>query len=339
MVAYLHLSGQWPPYSRFLVMGRLQTGVDIFFVISGFIMFVTSRDSSPGEFAARRLIRIVPVYWLLTIALAAVVLIQPQLFRTTVLSGTYLIKSLLFIPYANPGQSGTLVPLLVPGWTLNFEMFFYLIFTGLLFFNFRYRLALSLLVFGILCVAGDHAGVADAHSVPAFYGNPRIFEFWAGMLIGYFYLRRTLCMPRLVCVALIIAGFSLLVLNYEAFPPFYRSFGESSLSYLVPSAAIVLGVVGVDYSGGVRYHKIPALLGDASYSIYLGHIFLFGVARTWWARMHVERVDALHAILFALFGMAVCLLGSVLIYWIVERPMTRAFQSMYRRTIRTARSE
>ena len=114
MVAYLHLSSQWPPYSGFLELGRLQTGVDIFFVISGFIMSVTSRDSRPGEFAARRLIRIVPLYWLLTITLAAAVLIRPQFFRTTVMSGTYLIKSLLFIPYANPGQSGTLVPLLVP---------------------------------------------------------------------------------------------------------------------------------------------------------------------------------------------------------------------------------
>jgi exopolysaccharide production protein ExoZ len=297
------------------------------------------RQQSGRVRSAARLIRIVPVYWLLTITLAAMVLIRPQLFRTTVLSGTYLIKSLLFIPYANPGQSGALVPLLVPGWTLNFEMFFYLVFTGLLFFNFRYRLALSFLVFGILCMAGDHAGVSAAQSLPAFYGNPRIFEFWAGMLIGYFYLRRNLCIPRLVCVALITFGFSLLAVNYEAFPPFYRAIGESSLSYLVPSAAIVLGVVGVEYSGGVTYHRIPARLGDASYSIYLGHIFLFGVARNVWARMHVEQVDAFHAILFALFGMAFCLLRSVLIYWILERPMTRAFQSMYKRTIRTARSE
>ena len=172
-----------------------------------------------------------------------------------------------------------------------------------------------------------------------FTENPRIFEFWAGMLIGYFYLRGALCIPRLVCVALITLGFSLLAMNYDAFPALYRSIGESSLSYLVPSAAIVLGVVGVESSGGVTYHRIPALLGDASYSIYLGHIFLFGVARTVWAELHVERVDALHAILFAVFGMAFCLLGSVLIYGILERPITRAFQSMYKRIIRTTQSK
>jgi exopolysaccharide production protein ExoZ len=218
-------------------------------------------------------------------------------------------------------------------------MFFYLIFTGLLFVNFRYRLALGLLVFGTAFIIANHAGDSAARPVMAFYGNPRIFEFWAGMLIGYFYLRRTLSIPRLACVTLIIAGFLVLAMNYDAFPAFYRSVGESSLSYLVPSAAIVLGVVGLEYSGGVTYHKLPTLLGDASYSIYLGHIFLFGVARTLWAQLHVERVDALHAILFALFGMTWCLLGSVLIYRILERPITRALQSMYRRTILTARGE
>ena len=50
-------------------------------------------------------------------------------------------------------------------------MFFYLIYAGLLFFDFRYRLALSLLIFGILCMAGNHAGVSAAQSVPAFYGE------------------------------------------------------------------------------------------------------------------------------------------------------------------------
>ena len=331
MVAYLHLGGQMPHYSRFLVFGRLQMGVDIFFVISGFIMFVTSHDSRPGEFAVRRIIRIVPLYWLLTIALAAMALIGPQLFRSTVLSSAYLVKSLLFIPYANPGQDGNLFPLLVPGWTLNFEMFFYLVFTVVLFAKLRYRLALSLVVFSVVFVVGTRAELPATRSVFAFYGNPRLFEFWAGMLIGHFYARRTLSIPRVACFAMIIVGLLVLATNYQDLAPFYRPMGENALSYLVPSAAIVLGVVGLEYSGGVRYLKWPALLGDASYSIYLGHIFLLGVARTLWAHTRIDQVDPVHAILFALFGMAICLTGSVLIYWWLEKPMHEALKSVYKR--------
>jgi exopolysaccharide production protein ExoZ len=58
------------------------------------------------------------------LAVSALLLVKPDLFRTTELTAVFLIKSLLFIPYANPGHGGDFMPLLVPGWSLNLEMFF-----------------------------------------------------------------------------------------------------------------------------------------------------------------------------------------------------------------------
>jgi peptidoglycan/LPS O-acetylase OafA/YrhL len=337
MVAYLHLEIQLPQFTEFLSMrghldsGRLKSGVDIFFVISGFIMFVTSREIGPGEFAVRRIIRIVPLYWLLTCALALVLAVQPQLFRTTTLSAEFLIKSLLFIPYANPGQGGELAPLLVPGWTLNFEMFFYAIFTFVLFFRMRYRLLLSAVVFCIFLALGQFAASDVPHSLLAFYGSGQIFEFWLGMLIGQLYLQDRLRLPRYISVALIVAGFALLLVDYQSAPPMLRGLGNGVTGFLVPSAAIVLGVVALERDRAAGYHWLPALLGDASYSLYLGHIFFLGLARVIWPRLHLPDSGPLAAVAFAVFSLTIVLCGAVALYKFVEMPALDYLQSAYKR--------
>ena len=101
-------------------------GVDIFFVLSGFIIAMTT-DPSRGAwyFYRKRLIRIVPIYWLLTFGVVAIGIAAPTLLNSTEVSFEAVIKSLLFIAYERP--SGELQPLLFLGWTLNYEMFFYLI--------------------------------------------------------------------------------------------------------------------------------------------------------------------------------------------------------------------
>ena len=81
-----------------------QAGVDIFFVISGFIMWVTTHDrrTTPLQFLTNRIVRIVPLYWLLTLTVAAACLIAPSLFRGVVLAPEHVVKSLFFIPTSNP---------------------------------------------------------------------------------------------------------------------------------------------------------------------------------------------------------------------------------------------
>ena len=102
-------------------------GVDIFFVVSGFIMVVTTmkRDMAPGEFLLHRIARIVPVYWVVTILLFAIVMYGFKPVGIMRMQPDWLAKSLLFIPF---DRDGRVEPIISVGWTLNYEMFFYLLF-------------------------------------------------------------------------------------------------------------------------------------------------------------------------------------------------------------------
>ena len=100
---------------------RGNAGVDLFFVVSGFVMvYIASpqfgKREAPVQFFVRRLIRIVPLYWLLTTGYIVA--------KSYPLA--YIAASYLFIPAARP--NGVLQPVILQGWTLTYEMFFYLLF-------------------------------------------------------------------------------------------------------------------------------------------------------------------------------------------------------------------
>ena len=98
-------------------------GVDVFFVISGFVIYLIT-DSGHKNFFVKRLIRIVPIYWLFTIGISIIALLEPQLLRSASFDVTQIIASLFFIPYWT--ENAGFAPILTLGWTLNFEMLFYL---------------------------------------------------------------------------------------------------------------------------------------------------------------------------------------------------------------------
>ena len=115
-------------------------GVDVFFVISGFIMCYTTAgvdQRSPADFAMKRAARIIPIYYLMTLVLFAVGLVMPSLLASGSATFEQLAKSLLFIPYER--ANGAVAPVLFLGWTLNYEMFFYAIFTIALIVAPRFR--------------------------------------------------------------------------------------------------------------------------------------------------------------------------------------------------------
>lgn len=98
--------------------------VNFFFIISGYvIMLSTEKENRP--FWKKRLLKILPLYYVMTLFTSVLVLVLPSLFNSYEVTPVYLIKTLLFIPYEH---SGIEQPILGLGWTLNFEMLFYLIF-------------------------------------------------------------------------------------------------------------------------------------------------------------------------------------------------------------------
>jgi exopolysaccharide production protein ExoZ len=116
-------------------------GVDLFFIISGFIIVYASeplfgKPAGPQVFFLRRLIRIAPLYWTVTAFFIVLFLASPNGFAATIAASNTsigaIIASFMFLPFARP--DGTMFPLHSVGWTLNYEVFFYVIFEALLFY-------------------------------------------------------------------------------------------------------------------------------------------------------------------------------------------------------------
>lgn len=128
------------------------SGVDIFFVLSGFLMVYTtqtmvggSKKSSWAVFLKKRIIRIVPLYWFYTSLMIAVLLIAPQLFGKAQADFWHFVQSYLFIPHERP--AGGIRPVLSLGWTLNYEMFFYMVFAAFMFLSQKWMLRAMSFIF------------------------------------------------------------------------------------------------------------------------------------------------------------------------------------------------
>ncbi len=242
-------------------------GVDVFFVISGFIMWVISdrRPQSPGRLLAERIVRIVPVYWLATALMIAGAAIG--LFPNLVLMSQHILASLFFIPVRSP-SNGELWPVLVQGWTLNYEMFFYLVFAGSLFLRRNVRLLAVTLVFLMLVISGAASG--SDNPLVLTYTRPIMLEFVVGMVIGELWLKGRIPAPGigLALVLFATAGFAVLQV-------FRLPFSEYNCGPL--AAALVAGTLSLEAAGRVRPLRVPAFLGNASYSIYLWHTFAISV--------------------------------------------------------------
>jgi exopolysaccharide production protein ExoZ len=228
----------------------------------------------------------------------------------TDLTAQYLIKSLLFVPYANPGHGGELFPILVPGWTLNYEMAFYSLFALTLFAPARWRAWLIGAAISAAAVLGLLYPRERMYSIWGFYTGAIVLLFAAGVLLGAAYVRARdrklhLHVPKWVCAASIILGFWVILADLPHFP----------LWQLAGSVVIVGGVVAWEYQYGLPRWRVPLLLGDASYSIYLVHLFAFGLVRTAWNHLHFESASA-----FAVLAIGSAIALALLTYQLIERP-------------------
>ena len=242
-----------------LLAERGAVGVDIFFVISGFVIYLSTRDKpvAPGKFLLNRILRIVPAYWFYTLLMAGLLIVASQWMPSQEFAWPHLLRSLLFIPGDNPGGFGQ-YPTLTVGWTLNFEMFFYLLF-GLTFLA-HPRLRLWL-VAGALLVVSDVLGRMGVLS--DFYHNGIIYEFLLGIGLGVLHRRGWIPEGRwapLTVLALAVA----LLYNLDG--------AQRFLHWGLPSALLVLAVVALE--PWFRGNRVLKALGDCSYSVYLIHVLV-----------------------------------------------------------------
>lgn len=301
------------------------SGVDLFFVISGFIMVATTAAApiSPAEFWRRRVIRIVPMYWILTTLMVCIWLVAPALFKTLDVSlGTYL-KSLLFIPHFSRSFPDHVWPLLVPGWTLNCEMFFYLIFGVALAAPARWRLVFLSVVMLSLAVAGMAFGPFES-AAAQMYTNRQLCEFLAGALVAGWWINGRGKLPPVACLVIGLVGFVLMMAR--DLPPF------GVFNQQVGSALVVIAAL----SPRVSHWNSPVLraLGDASYSIYLTHIFTLGVCRAAWGVAFGAPRAFPGVIAFVLVSSCICAWAGWQVYLRAELPLTRSLRNLGARATR-----
>jgi peptidoglycan/LPS O-acetylase OafA/YrhL len=302
-------------------------GVDLFFVISGFIMVFTTgrKPQGPVAFLASRLRRIAPLYWSVTLAVFAIARFAPALIQNTPSDLHRLIDSLLFIPQLRP--DGTMRPVVFVGWTLNFEMAFYVLF------------ALGLLAarrwIGVLATVGALAlailwgwAAKPASPVLAFYTTPMVLEFGFGMLLGLVWPRlrpaRALVWPLAAAAA---AAFALMLAAPWLWPGVDRLF-----AFGLPAAVIVAAGLALEQRGWAARWPWLQALGAASYAVYLSHFFVTQ------AVILLARKAGLHGPWEAAAAGAVAFVGVALVGIALHRTLEQGADRLIGRLLAARRS-
>ncbi|MGL6150533.1 MAG: acyltransferase family protein [Aeromonas sobria] len=251
----------------------LYIGVDIFFVVSGFVMFFILRKGlgkvSLSEYRVKfirdRFFRIVPLYWFFTIAFF---LANNQLYpgdNEKNVSLLALVKSLLFIPYGSDGIVSP--PVLGVGWTLNYEVLFYLVIFISLSVTKNVFTAVTLTFVGFILL-----GFSDNYhnSIYITYiSNPIIMEFILGAFIANLYVTSRYWL-KIATVVLIVASIALLFVGLENFSILsQRALISGSISGCVVSIALLAS--SNPYMNFATKNHFFYFLGSSSYIMYLIH--------------------------------------------------------------------
>jgi peptidoglycan/LPS O-acetylase OafA/YrhL len=293
----------------------LQAGVDLFFVISGFIMWVTTHQSKTGpkQFLGKRVRRIVPLYWLFTALAVLIAVGAPQLGKST--DAEHAIASFFFLPAISPASHLT-EPVLAPGWTLNHEMVFYLIFALALTMSTPWRRVVGVNV-GLVLVGL----LTNGPLVLSFYSNPIILEFVFGVFVGWAYTSGYR-LSRPVSGALVLTGAAVMVGCAAAWG---QTVGLRVLLWGVPAAVIILALALTENSAPVKRLRSWQFLGDASYSIYIVH----GVALS--ALLSIVNHLGAPRMLMIPVGAPIAIGLGLGVYRYIERPMTDYLRRRQRR--------
>ncbi len=287
-------------------------GVDVFFVISGFIMWTMSerRPVTPLRFVLDRLQRIAPSYWIVTAIMIGGAAVG--LFPNMKLTVSHVLGSLLFIPVRSP-SNGEIWPVLVQGWTLNFEMFFYVIFAACLLLPRRLRLGSLIAVFAAFVVAG--ALIHPQSPLPVTYTRPIILEFATGAVLGQLWLKGNIPGPGLG-LALVVAA----ITGFAAIEILGLDFDELTCGPL--AIALVLGMVSVERGGRLPQIAPLTYLGNGSYSIYLWHTLAISVV------VKLAASTPIPSDVVAFLGMISGTLLGIFAYELVEKPLRNLLRNV-----------
>lgn len=299
-----------------------QTGIDLFFIVSGFVMTTITRGKfqKPFEtikFIYNRLSRIYPPYWFYSLILLYVYFLRPDLVNPTLGNRVNILESFLLFPQ-------DILPLLMVGWTLIYEMYFYLLFSLFLLFNEKYFLPLLLLWSAIIVTIKiflppplSSCWVSASYLVV----SPFAFEFIFGCIIAKIIYSG----KRKYGVFSLFAGlvaFMFIIIFSWTYPhintttPWIRVF-----LFGIPYSVIVYGVTALEFCKNWRIYKPLQALGDVSYSVYLSHsLVINGIGWLWLLTQKTLSIPNFNLLwIFAMLAMSI--ITGIISYRAIEKPI------------------
>ena len=294
-------------------------GVDLFFVISGFIMVIVTKNYHKNLkkflfFIYSRFTRIYPLYWFYTLLLIPILFLKPEWINSSQGNKVDLISSILLLP-------NEIKPLIMVGWSLIHELYFYIIFSFFILFDRKKLLGLSLFWVFLISL---FINVESESSLFNLVTNPLTFEFITGIFFGIFHIRYSHTKFRLNKIFLFIPYFSFFLLPY--FSDFinnglgrYFVFGLLSLTILISSIELE--------KNKFIFNSFLVKIGDASYSIYLSHVLVINVFYRIYLIIGYDN--------FFLRFMLISVMSFSSIFWglvsfkYIEKPMIKFFKKNY----------
>jgi exopolysaccharide production protein ExoZ len=290
-------------------------GVDIFFILSGFIItyIIRQKTQTPAQFITARILRVAPLYWMY---LLAFIIIHPE---TT--NAIHSLKSFLFVPSHHPdfsATSATIWPPLIQGWTLNYEMFFYVLLSICM--GIGRPVAAVCVTIPILVVGGIIFQPQSAVAVT--YTSPMLLEFLAGVTLATIYMNR-FHPPLGLGIAFLACGLALFpILSAHPVPD------VSGVTWVfnrgAPALLIVAGTLVLEKSNAIPSFRWPLLGGASSYTLYLSHVFVLELLVNFW-RLSGLRERVGDGVLLVI-AIAMSILVGLALYSLIERPVLEALR-------------
>lgn len=311
---------------RFSIIDVGAAGVDLFFVISGFVMIYTSAETfnksqASFHFIKRRLIRILPMYWLYTSVVVMLLIIAPTLFSVIKFDWHHVLFSYLLLLSKNSnGQIGTVMQ---TGWTLCYEVYFYLLLAILINFPRKY----FLITMGVIFLAGVAIGKMIAPLYPwtivAF--DPILFEFYMGTVIAFMYLNG-FALPRVIAILFVILAIATLSSAYNII--IENLTWKRVIYWGLPCGFLLYAVVSLERTQ-IKIPQWILALGDSSYSLYLVHPFIIPAFGKLWFALHLaEKISPI--IPFGITLISTLLIAHML-YLYIENPTTHWLNKRWRK--------
>jgi len=320
-------SGNSFQYQFFYLPNFGAAGVDIFFVISGFIITVISahyaRSNKVYDFFIKRLIRVIPLYWLVSLLFIVISLVFG---RHNPIG--HIVMSFVIFPFFNDPHFD--IPVLIQGWTISFELLFYMVITAAMKCSRRWYILITVLFFSA-CILFNYNHTRTAHNgLVNFFGNGIMLEFLMGMVTGIVFLSPVSVKPIVTNIFMFAGIAGLLMSVFTGYGIISQGIGivlgtsslERVLIWGVPSALLVAGVALKEKSHPVFIHSFWIAIGNASFSIYLTHLIILpSLYVKCWVRWGVT--DMIQPDLLLFISLALAIMGGFLFYKMVEIPVLR----------------